>query len=245
MAAAKAKDELEQYTAAIDHVCAVELKGGEKFESVVWATSSEHKMVVFRQAPAHTFMKADYTAVNASEISSFVVKGPWTGPLPSIKELTFKDASKQLSDGLTRIAMKKKTRGVGVSAEAQAIFDYLHRMYDSSEWNGDQIVVDGKIIIRPPYGEADVGLKQGVKQEDKELDAFKRIKQMVSFFFEMTSGHPCLFPFMMFTFNAILPASAAGTSAIETGVIAGSREWRWWRRSISAKVKFDKRKWET
>lgn len=181
MAAKPTVEDLAQYTAAIDHVCSVTLKGGEKFESVVWATSSESRIVVFRQSPVHTFMKADYIAVNANEIASFVVKGPSNAPLPSIRELTAKDAEKSIKDAMAKLELRMKTRGKGVSAEAQAIFDSLEKILTGNTWRDDVIVLPGsRFILRPPYGESDLFMIEGLDKEDKDAETFRRYKSMVS-----------------------------------------------------------------
>ncbi len=159
-------------------MASVTLKGGDRFESVVWAASAEHKMVVFRQSPPHTFMKGDYVAVNVAEIESFVDKGPANVPLPSIKELTLSDASRAVADAIAAVQQKQAARGRGVTAEAQAIFDGLSKTLRCT-WNMDQIVVMGTIIVAPPYTEDKVGLLD-TADKVKEADAFKRVKQMVS-----------------------------------------------------------------
>lgn len=71
--------------------------------------------------------------------------------------------------------------GVGVSAFAQGLFDGINKTMECV-WDKDQIrVVKFDVLIRPPYGDGDVGVVEGVDPSAPATkSAYERVKLVVS-----------------------------------------------------------------
>lgn len=70
---------------------------------------------------------------------------------------------------------------MGVSAFAQGLFDGINKTMECV-WDKDQIrVVKFNVLIRPPYGDADVGVVEGVDPSAPATkSAYERVKLVVS-----------------------------------------------------------------
>lgn len=69
---------------------------------------------------------------------------------------------------------------MGVSAFAQGLFDGLNKTMECV-WDSDQIrVVKFNVLIRPPYGDADVGIVEGADPSAPATkSAYERVKLVV------------------------------------------------------------------
>ena len=91
------------------------------------------------------------------------------------------EVGRRLYDSLARAAARAATRNASVSPAAQALFDALHKTMDCT-WDGDQILVLGTVVIRPPYtSDADVGLRSDADPSTHiNQTAYARVKTVVS-----------------------------------------------------------------
>lgn len=168
-------------TALLGHTVSVTLKvepaEANKFTSVLFAVDKARGLVVFRSSPAHTFAKGEYRLVPLSAIAAIEDSGASTEPLPSFRAVTSAESGAKLSQALEAIEKKRLTRGVGVSAFAQGLFDGINKTMECV-WDKDQIrVVKFDVLIRPPYGDGDVGVVEGVDPSAPATkSAYERVK---------------------------------------------------------------------
>lgn len=64
--------------------------------------------------------------------------------------------------------------GVGVSKEAQHIFDALSKTMPCT-WNNDQILILGQVVVLPPYGTENVHPIKGADTSRNTLDRVKLV----------------------------------------------------------------------
>lgn len=118
----------------------------------------------------------DYHVLPSSAIQSFQIvsaAGEGADSLPVISPVDPKRFARREADRIQQLKEREQDIGKGVTAEGQAIFDALKRMYailsahassgsltnDNSNmpvrWHEDQIIAHNAVIIHPPYSPDD------------------------------------------------------------------------------------------
>jgi protein LSM12 len=123
-----------------------------------------------------------YIAISIRSISSITIlslASPPTAPnKTSLPALDPSVSTSRIHTTIGKLQAAEARRGKGVSREAQALFDALHRTLPVT-WDGLRIVVLGSVLISPPYtaNECQMVNKRGNAVE------LARVKKVVSFFF--------------------------------------------------------------
>lgn len=102
-------------------------------------------VAVFRKEPAHTYLKADYTIVPVAAIRSIEAVGA-ARPLPLLRTPSDDEVRGRLEDMRAAASRRIATRGVGVTAEAQAVFDGINKVYVGC-WFGAGGAGRGPILV--------------------------------------------------------------------------------------------------
>lgn len=134
------------------------LADGSEVESQLLAVGGDGgapDIAVFRRQPEHTYAKADYVLVPLSSLRAIEAHGA-TKPTPSLRVLTEAEAAKRLDAALDEARRKAATRGRGVTATAQSLFDFVNkqlRMPHAATMGGTVAVgvemLDGMCIASP------------------------------------------------------------------------------------------------
>lgn len=117
----------EPTPASIAHRPSPSPPADDKFQADVFAYDDALKAVVFRRQPQHTFQKADYRVVPVAAIKAASDLGRTPDNVPAVRETGPAEGARRVEDAVRKHAEQKATRGVGVTAEAQFVFDFVHK----------------------------------------------------------------------------------------------------------------------
>ncbi|PSK56853.1 Protein LSM12 A [Elsinoe australis] len=98
----------------------------------------------------------NYHVIPISTIQSFQVlslvenKDGFATALPPIGKLDTAKLKEREQQRVKKLKEEEAKKGKGVTAEAQALFNALDRMY-AARWHGTDIIVDDSVIISAPY----------------------------------------------------------------------------------------------
>lgn len=85
------------------------------------------KSVVFRRQPQHTYQKADYRVVPVGSIKEAKDLGRTPDRIPTVRETGPQEGARRVEEAARKHAEMKATRGVGVTPEAQFVFDFVRK----------------------------------------------------------------------------------------------------------------------
>lgn len=147
----------------------------EVFEGDLFCFDDKSDVAVFRQHLDHTTAKSNLRFVSNSAIKSLKYVGPGRETIPPSTPLP--PVNRDALIAKERAALEKAhTRasqiGVGVSKEAQQIFDALSRTYPC-QWSGQTIIALDTIHISPPYTADACTCTNG------DLDGLARMKRVL------------------------------------------------------------------
>ncbi|KAG8623029.1 hypothetical protein KVT40_008005 [Elsinoe batatas] len=98
----------------------------------------------------------DYHVIPISRIQNFQVlslaenKDGFATALPAIGKVDTAKLKEREKQRIAKIKNEEAKKGKGVTAEAQALFNALDRMY-AARWHDTDIIVDDSVIISAPY----------------------------------------------------------------------------------------------
>ncbi|KAF2157897.1 hypothetical protein K461DRAFT_317920 [Myriangium duriaei CBS 260.36] len=107
--------------------------------------------------PANT--PGDYHIIPISRIQHVQVlslpaqtsgKDGWASALPAIGKVDTARLREREEQRIAKLKQEESKRGKGVTAEAQALFNAMDRMY-AARWHDTDIIVDDAVIISAPY----------------------------------------------------------------------------------------------
>ncbi|CAH8337445.1 unnamed protein product [Eruca vesicaria subsp. sativa] len=152
----------------------VKLTTGIEFKGIVLAYDSDPNVVVFHilsdGTKPETGKSMTTRTVKAKFISEATLIGKFEDPLASNKEKRFVNLS-ELESKEKEAIRKIESIGVGVTAEAQKIFDALAKTYHV-QWDNKVIVVMENVRISSPYHSDCVtgGIRAASEQIKKVLE---------------------------------------------------------------------------
>lgn len=90
-------------------------------------------------------------------------KDGWANALPAIGKVDTVRLREREQHRIAKIKQEETKRGKGVTAEAQALFNAMDRMY-AARWHGTDIIIDDAVIISSPYAAENCKAPKGKEQ---------------------------------------------------------------------------------
>ena len=117
-----------------------------KINTIVLQTPSD-KPLLPHHSPHYNFL-----ILNAQQVKEFKVLSPTATPLPikPVNSLNMDKLQVRERNALRSLEKSLSSIGIGVSKEAQEIFNALSRTYPC-RWDKQNIVVMDEVTITPPY----------------------------------------------------------------------------------------------
>ncbi|XP_013717286.2 protein LSM12 homolog B-like [Brassica napus] len=148
----------------------VKLTTGNEFKGIVLAYDSDPHVVIFREGAIPGKCKSMMTTrtVNASFISKANLIGKCKDPMDSNKKKWFVDLSGLLEK--EAIAIRRiESIGVGVTAEAQKIFDALSKTLHVKWENKDMVIMEDVRICSPYHSDSVTGGTRAANDRIKKV----------------------------------------------------------------------------
>jgi ElaB/YqjD/DUF883 family membrane-anchored ribosome-binding protein len=152
---------------------------GEEFEGEIFSYDTTSNCVILIQSSHHSLLKRNYRVLKTSFIKEIQYLGKnensSVSDLSALPSVNVQKIRAKEEAALRKIREDVSKIGVGVSKEAQEIFDALSKTL-RCRWNRDIIVVFDEVQIKPPY---DVDCCSGndsfmLERVKKVLDGEKR-----------------------------------------------------------------------
>jgi len=120
----------------------------QEFQGEVMAYDEDSGSVILKTLSTKPQQKVlyDVSVVNLKLIdeSNFRLISVAKGELPSLPDIDRTKIAKRLKQAKERV-------GIGVSIEAQQLFDFIHKRISECYWSGQNIQVLDDVKISPPY----------------------------------------------------------------------------------------------
>ncbi|XP_013618614.1 PREDICTED: protein LSM12 homolog B [Brassica oleracea var. oleracea] len=147
----------------------VKLTTGIEFKGIVLAYDSDPHVIIFQEGTSRGNCKSMTTrTVNASFISKANLIGKCKDPLDSNKKKCFVDLNGLLEK--EAIAIRKiESIGVGVTAEAQKIFDALSKTLHVKWENKDMVIMEDVRICSPYHSDFVTGGTRAANDRIKKV----------------------------------------------------------------------------
>ncbi|KAF2724014.1 hypothetical protein K431DRAFT_241593 [Polychaeton citri CBS 116435] len=124
----------------------------------------------------------DYHVIPVSQVQSIHIlslapaaangSGTFEAALPRIGHVDVKKLETRVEERVRQLKEKERDRGVGVTREAQGIFDSFRRVNMPIRWHNQEMVVDDSVIISPPYKSEDC---KASKDKQQALNHVRRV----------------------------------------------------------------------
>ncbi|ANQ08876.1 Uncharacterized protein PCOAH_00035570 [Plasmodium coatneyi] len=133
------------------HVVQAKTKDGETFEGELYCYDTNMKFVVIKGEGKNG--TANFYIIKTDIIVDIEIRRRVKVlhyPLPQIERSLIEKIEKKALENFENI---KARIGIGVTQEAQELFDFIWKTHPDCTWsNKDILVLNGEVRIKPPYG---------------------------------------------------------------------------------------------
>eukprot|EP00743_Colponemidia_sp_Colp-15_P001916 GILK01002086.1.p1 GENE.GILK01002086.1~~GILK01002086.1.p1 ORF type:complete len:207 (-),score=28.51 GILK01002086.1:130-750(-) len=124
----------------------------DEYEGEIYCFDTTTNILVLKEQTAGSTTKFNLRFVRANFIQHVECLSIPTEPSDlSIPAPSVSDAIRREEKALASTRAQSARLGVGVSAEAQQIFDAIAKTYSDIEWDGTSILILGEVRVNPPY----------------------------------------------------------------------------------------------